>query len=150
MGLTSPFYMMHQASIIILHFFFIHSLFAQYESLFASTTGTAEVLLEFRRGREQPRTTRRGASRPSARVFEVINLFPCCQVHKAVERAGNGNGGNTDSEMIQLGIQLNKDGVFILNVSTCRSHPAFGTQNVHWACSRCSTGVSHVVTCAFL
>lgn len=76
----------------------------------------------------------------------VINIFPFCRVQKAVERAGNGNVGNTNSEMIQLGIQLRKDNVFVHYVSTCHSHPAFGTQNVHWVCSRCSSGVLQVVT----
>lgn len=76
MGLTSP-SLEHQASIIILHFYYVRSLLAQYESLFASTAGTAEVLLDFSQGREQPRSTCRGASRPGTRVFEVINLFPC-------------------------------------------------------------------------
>lgn len=62
------------------------------------------------------------------------------------ERAGNGNGGNTNNEMIQLGIQPSKDGVLILNVSTCHSNLAFGTQTVHWDCSRCSSGVAQVAT----
>lgn len=143
MGLTSP-SLEHQASIVILHFYYVLSLCTIWESvcLYSWHCGSSA---EVQQGQVQPRSTSRGASRPSARVFEFMNIFPCCQVYKAVERADNENGGNTNSETIQLDIQLRKGCVFILNVSTCHSHPAFGTQNAHWACSRCSSGVSQVV-----